>query len=269
MNKNIVIIGGSSGIGLAASKLFLDNKDKVVNVSRTNSPIEEVVNINFDISKIKEIPELFVQIAEQIGDIDTLVYSAGFSMASPVEKVSTEDYHYLFDVNFFGAIESIKSSIEYLNPLAHIILVSSLGGVVPIFYDAYYSASKAALNMLVMAMQGELINKDISITSLLPGGTQTDFTFKRKIYPIKEMDEYAIDMQNAVNNLADIEQSGDSAKKVANDIFRISNMTKPPIIETVGAKNKLYLRTTKMVSPSMLNKICTSKYLKEKNKVDS
>lgn len=262
MNKNVIIIGGSSGIGLAASKLFVDNGDAVLNVSRTESPLKEVINIKFDVSRTKEIPELFLKIAEQIGDIDILVYSAGFSMASPVEKVMTTDYRYLFEVNFFGAIEAIKSSMPYLNPKAHIILISSVGGVVPIYYDSFYSASKAALNMLAMAVQGEIYDKEIYVTSLMPGGTQTDFTFKRKVYPIDEMDKYKDDMQKAVSNLAEIEQNGASANKVAKEIFKIANSDNPPIIKAVGFKNQLYYKASKIMKPESIKKMCFKKYLK-------
>ena len=82
--------------------------------------------------------------------LDIVVNCAGFSMAAPVEYVKSEDYRYLFDVNFFGAIELIKAVVPNMKPRGRQDYPHKLplGGVTLIPYDPYYSASKAALNIL-------------------------------------------------------------------------------------------------------------------------
>lgn len=63
-----------------------------------------------------------------------------------------------------------------------IVLVSSMGGILPIAFDCFYSCSKAALNMLAKSANSELGEFNIRATAVLPGGTATTFTFKRKVY---------------------------------------------------------------------------------------
>ena len=121
-----------------------------------------------------------------------------------------------------------------------IVLVGSLGGDLPILFDSFYSASKAALEMLAREAYLELKPYNIKVTAFLPGGTRTEFTFKRKVYSADENRTYSQKVTSAVEALADIEQRGMSASRVADDILKVLYADKPPVVKASGLKNSTY-----------------------------
>jgi short-subunit dehydrogenase len=237
MDKTALVIGGSSGIGYATIDLLQKEGYRVFNGSRRPCPLPGITNFTVDVANPETIKAAVDDMMAQSGRIDLLVYSAGFSMAAPLEDVNPEDVRYLFDVNFFGIMETVKLLVPVMKHQngGKIIVVSSLGGILPIPYDAYYSASKAAVNMLVLGLRNELAKFNIIITSLMPGGTRNDFTYKRKVY--SPYPDYH-DMEKAVRELSEIEQNGDSSRCVAEAIIRLTKLKNPPIIASSGLKNK-------------------------------
>lgn len=237
--RTAIVVGGSSGIGCETVLRLTESGWKVFNISRTPCINIKVNNICADVTCDKAFEEI-KRISEENG-LDLLIYSAGCSMAAPVEYAEERDYRYLFEVNFFGALKSVQATLPYMKKSGgKIILIGSLGGEIPIIFDSFYSASKAALEMLARGLRQELTGYGINVTACLPGGTATGFTFKRKIYPAGECAGYAAKLEKAVESLARIEQGGMSAAAVADDIYKIINSDNPPLIKTCGVKNTAY-----------------------------
>jgi len=261
MKKVAFIIGGSSGIGFSTIELLLQNGYIVYNGSRRKCSDERAESLYIDVSKPKTIKDAVEMILQKQVYIDLLVYSAGFSMASPVEFVERKDYRYLFDINIFGAIEAIQQVVPNMRKqkCGRIIIVSSIGGVIPIPYDSFYSASKAAVDMLTISLNIELRKFNIFVTSILPGGTKTDFTHKRKVYKLEEKIGYE-DFDDAVKILGEIEQTGMCAADVAKTIYKIAKSKKPPILVASGLMNKIYYVISKVVPYKIINKIIKIKY---------
>lgn len=235
-----VVVGGSSGIGYELCARLSSRGWNVVNISRTPCKISKVANISADVVSGSTFTDAIAKIGEKSG-LDALIYCAGFSMAAPIEYAKESDYRYLFDVNFFGALKAVQTVIPLMKVKGgKIILVGSLGGNIPIVFDSFYSASKAALEMLVREAYSELKPYKIHITAFLPGGTATGFSFKRKVYPDDETKSYAHNLNKAVTALSDMEQKGMSAASVAEDVYKLLLSDKPPVIKTCGFKNKAY-----------------------------
>lgn len=228
--KNIVIVGGSSGIGLALVQNL--NGENIVNISRTPCVVAGVNNLTADVTDTNALKKAF----SRIPHIDVLVYCAGASMSAPVEYVQSEDYRSLFEVNIFGAIECCKLAMPLLRQSedGRIILLSSTGGVTPIAYDGYYSAAKAGLISLCTELRLEV--PEVKSTAVVIGGTQTQFSFKRKIYT--DCGDYDEPLKQASDALIKTEQTGYSAEFVAQKIVKIIYAENPPPKVTVGAKNK-------------------------------
>lgn len=237
--KNVVIVGGSSGIGLAVIQNLKDCS--VTNISRTPCPVAGVNNISADVTDKAAVKKAFAS-ADQI---DTLIYCAGASLAAPTELVSDKDMRKVFDVNFFGAIDCIKCALPGLSKSddAHIVIISSAAGVAPIAYDSVYSASKAGLLSLASALRLEL--PEIKSTAVVVGGVRTQFSFKRKIYT--DCGDYNEQLKKASDSLIRIEQTGYAADFIAKKIIAVINKKNPPPVVTVGAKNKLMLFCYKML----------------------
>lgn len=238
--KTAVVVGGSSGIGYETCLRLSNRGWQVFNISRTPCKIATVESIAADAAAGNALFDAITSIAKK-QPINALVYSAGFSMAAPIECAKESDYRYLFDVNFFGALQSMQSVIPSMKALGgNIILVGSLGGDLPICFDSFYSASKAALEMLCRSAYSELKPYKIKVTGLLPGGTATGFTFKRKVYSEEENKAYSQSVNKAVAALADMEQKGMQPSAVAEIIYGLLLEDKPPVIRTCGAKNNVY-----------------------------
>lgn len=260
-DKVVLVFGGSSGIGWRVATKFAELGCKVYNGSRTPCIDSRVINLLTDVTSEKDIDTAFGVIEEREGRVDTMVYSAGFSMAAPFEYTKSEDYRYLFEVNFFGLVKSVQKVIPLMRTTGgRIFLISSMGGILPIPFDPFYSASKAAVNMLVEELDIELTNIPIEICSILPGGTRTPFTSKRKIYNFETVGDYSENMDAAVDCLARIEQGGMSADSVAKSIVKLAFCNKLPVLSATGFSNKVYRIVGKVMPKCVIAKMVKEKY---------
>lgn len=233
--KNIVIVGGSSGIGLALAQNLLGEDTQITNISRTPCAVTGVTDITADVSDIFELHAAI----NAVEHVDALIYCAGFSLAAPIEYAKNSDVKYMFDVNIIGATECIKAAMPKLNESdnPHVVLLSSSGGIAPIPFDGFYSATKAGLFALAVAVRTE--NPKVKCTAVAVPATQTEFSFKRKVY--SDCGEYNKDLKAASDSLIKMEQTGYSADYVAKRIAAIIEKKNPPPKVTVGTKNKLML----------------------------
>ncbi len=235
--KNMIVVGGSSGIGLSLIQKLTDNGEKVHNISKTLCPVAGVKNTVID---VRDVMSLFRAIdGEQ--NIDALIYCAGVSLASAVEYADEQCIEELIDVNLTCAMLSCKAALPHMNDGGRIVLLSSSGGVAPIAFDAPYSASKAGLNKFSEALDLELVGTNIKCTAAVIPGTRTRFSFKRKIYDAQKQNGYAENLKSASDALIKIEQTGCTADYVSDKILKILNAENPPPVVTVGIKNKLSL----------------------------
>ena len=239
--RTAIVVGGSSGIGCETCSKLVNRGWNVINISRTKCKIAKVKNEMADVVAGSTLSDIITRTGEALNSIDVLIYSAGFSMAAPIEYAKESDYRYLFDVNFFGALKAMQAVIPFMKAKGgRIILVGSLGGELPILFDSFYSASKAAIEMLAREAYIELKPYNIKVTAFLPGGTRTEFTFKRKIYPDDENKSYSQNVGKAVDALAEMEQRGMMPSEVAEDILKIIYSDKPPVVKVSGFKNSAY-----------------------------
>lgn len=256
MGKNVLIIGASSGIGLECARIYANKGDNVFNISRSNCNIDGVTNINADVSETEQIKLAFSSLEALTDRIDTFLYFAGYSMAAPIERAESRDYRYLFDVNVLGLIETFQRVVPMMKKHGgSAVFASSLGGSLPILYDAFYSASKAAVDAFAGEALMELSRYGIKITSAVIGGTSTNFTFKRNIYSTAKCGEYAKGVRRASIILATIEQGGMSPQSVASKIVAIAESDTPPVITGIGLVNKCALSLSRIIPKKPLYKM--------------
>ena len=185
--RTAVIVGASSGIGRETALKLSARGFRVFNVSRTQFKGERVRSITADAAQEGELSKAIHGIGEECDGIDLLVYSAGFSMAAPLEYAKSGDYRYLFEVNYFGAIEALRAATPYLKKRnGRAVLVGSIGGDMPIPYDSFYSSSKAALTMLAREADVELRARACACARCSPAVrlptslTAAEFTARRR-----------------------------------------------------------------------------------------
>ena len=249
--KTVIIVGASSGIGYETALRLIGRGFTVVNISRTPCSMQRVKNYAADVTVGDTLEKAVAEAVKAAGGLYALVYSAGFSMAAPIEYADEKDYRYLFDVNYFGALRALKCAVPHLKKRGgRIVFVSSMGGTFPVAFDSFYSSSKAAVDMLAKAAAIELEPYHIHVCSVQPGGTSTGFTFKRKIYADEENREYAAKLKRATAALANMEQGGLSAGEVAKQVVEVLCEKHPPLSVRCGAMSKFYA-AAKRVLPDL------------------
>lgn len=259
--KNVFIIGASGGIGGAAARKIMAEGGRVINGSRTKCEIAGVENYFVDVTFPETIYNAVNNIVSNYGNIDCFVYCAGDSMAAPFEYTTDEDMRHIFDVNFFGLANCLKRIIPVMKSQdgGRIIAVSSVGGTVPIAFDPFYSAAKAAVDILIKELNMELNQFNIYLTSVMPGGTATAFSFKRKVYGAEECGVYAPEVSRAAAGLFDLEQNGDPPELVGAQIGGILSKKKPPMTSVSGLKNKAVIAADKIM-PEAVSKVFFKTY---------
>ena len=169
MNKKIAIVtGGTSGIGKATALALRGAGYTVYEFSRREAGVEGLHHIRADITDETQVRAAVQQVMDAEGQIDVVVNNAGFGISGAVEFTSTEDAKSLFDVNFFGMVNMNRQVVPIMREAGHgrIVNLSSVAAPVPIPFQTYYSATKAAVNAYTMALANELRPFGVTVCGL-------------------------------------------------------------------------------------------------------
>ena len=185
--KVAVVTGASKGIGAAiAEHLAAEGAAVVVNyavskaaadavVHRINDKGGKAVAIRADLSRPDDIKHLFDQTRSAYGKLDLLVNNAGIYEFAPLEAVTPEHFHKQFDLNVLGLLLATQEAVKLMGPAGgSIINISSIVGPMPVGNASVYSATKAAVDAVTVALSKELGPKRIRVNSLNPGMIDTE-----------------------------------------------------------------------------------------------
>ena len=262
--KIIVITGGSGGIGLSLCKKFHMHGDRVYSLSRRENPENPAEHIFADITDDNSVKEAFRQIAEREEGIDLLINNAGFGVSGTVEFTELKDAEHQFQVNFFGGLRCIQAALPLLRPhKGRIINISSAAAIFAIPFQAFYSASKSAVNSLTLALRNEVKPFGVSVCAVMPGDVKTGFTEKRlKDHKGAELYGTAIDASVAV--MEKDEQNGMTPEYVAGYIYRIARRRSVRPLYTAGLLYKLFYLANKLLPNRLVNWLVGLLYIKKK-----
>ncbi len=260
MKKTVVITGGSSGIGLAGAKYFIEKGWRVIELSRRGCDISEVKHISCDVADEASVEAAYKDALSYTESIDLLICNAGYGISGPVEATSIRDAKRQFDVNFFGAFSIAKTFIPALRKSkGRIIFISSAAAVFPIPFQSFYAASKAAVNSMACALRNELKPFGISVCALMPGDAKTGFTDART--PASDPEGiYGDKMIKSIAVMEKDERNGMSCEYVAGKIYKyaVKKHLKPTY--TIGWKYKLFCLANKLLPFSLVNFIIYKMY---------
>lgn len=167
--KNIVIIGGSKGIGSAILLQQLE-KNKVYNISRTAPEISHPNLIHFSLHILQDaLPE--------IESIDTLIYCPGSINLKPIGSLSIDDFRNDFEINVIGAIKAIQKYLPALKRGTHpsIVLFSTVAAKLGMPFHASIATAKAGVEGLVKSLGAELASV-VRINAIAPTITETSLS---------------------------------------------------------------------------------------------
>ena len=192
--KTAVVIGASSGIGLATANLLADSGAAVHAAARRKSAIEEgagnraVVAHELDISDETAVRRTLEEIGES-GGIDVLVVAAGMNFPERrLEQLTGESWDAMISVNLSGAFYAVRAALPYLRASHGLaILVSSVSGSWPDASGPAYQASKAGMTELAHAAGFEEHHNGVRFTAILPGIVDTPILDNRPEPPPREV----------------------------------------------------------------------------------
>lgn len=256
-----VITGGSSGIGRAAARLFADRGWTVYELSRREIPADKITHITADVTDPDSLSAAFAQVFEKEGRLDLVVCNAGFGISGAVELTQIEEAKKQFDVNFFGTVRTIQAALVYFRKTGagKIINLSSVAAPLSIPYQAFYSASKAAINDLTLALANELRPFGITACAVMPGDAQTGFTDARE-KSREDKTLYGGKIERSVAVMEKDERSGMPPEKVAKVIYKAAMKKHPKPLYTAGGKYKLFVVLAKILPARFTNYIVGKLY---------
>lgn len=188
-DKVVLITGASSGIGLAAAKIFAREGAKVMLSARRENELAraceemrkngaDVAYQVTDVSREAEVSQLIENTIKAFGRIDVLVNNAGYGHFFTLENTTSEQLHKLMEVNLYGSFYPSRLVVPMMRKqgYGHIIMVSSVAGK-RVFrgVGGAYNVSKFAMQGLAEAFRMELIDSPIHVTSICPVTTTTEF----------------------------------------------------------------------------------------------
>lgn len=186
-DKVIVVTGGGSGIGRQLVLELMQRGARVAAVDIREEGLEETTQLAgapdrlatfvADITDRRATEALPGQVIAAHGSVDGLINNAG--IIQPFVKLDDLDYEAIervMNVNFYGTLYMVKSFLPHLleRPVAHIANVSSIGGFLPVPGQTIYGASKAAVKLMTEGLYAELIDSDVAVSVVMPGGVSTD-----------------------------------------------------------------------------------------------
>ena len=176
--KRVVVTGGTSGIGEATSRRFLDEGARVVAIAVGEREIETAheripgleAALLCDVADETEVDRAFARVDELLGGIDVLVANAGISVRRPFLEIREEDWRRVLDVNLTGVFHCAQRAARRMHGAGGgvILMTASTNGLVGHPYYADYNASKAGVILLARTMALELAPA-IRVNAVCPG----------------------------------------------------------------------------------------------------
>ena len=260
MQKIAVITGATSGIGFACAKLLISKGYKVYGIARRQYSGTDFMCFSADVCDYAAIEGILKEIHTREGKIDVLVNNAGIGIAGAIEDASPER---IVGVNLTALCVLCSKTVPYMRGNAQngacgakIINISSVGGIMPLPYQAMYSATKAGVEVFSRALANELKPYNIKVCAVLPGDTKTGFTEARLCEGTNAR------ATKSVEKMARDERRGKSPEAVARVVYKVARRKNPPLRASVGLASKLEVFLSRLLPVRLINYIIYKIYCK-------
>jgi NAD(P)-dependent dehydrogenase (short-subunit alcohol dehydrogenase family) len=180
-DKNILITGGNSGIGLAAAQEF-DAEGARVAICGLNEVTLQAAKetlgagslaVRTDVSNLADLDTMFATIKREFEYLDGVFVNAGYSEFLPFEDVTEQSFDRVVDVNFKGVYFTIQKALPLLREGSSVIINASVGARKGWPTTSTVSTCKAAVVHLARILSAELVDRGIRVNTLSPGPTDT------------------------------------------------------------------------------------------------
>lgn len=193
-NKVAVVTGASKGIGAEIAKsLAAEGAAVVVNYASSKQGADRVVDeikaaggkaiaVQGDVGKADEVQRLFEETTKAFGKVDVLVNNAGVYQFAPLDQITEEQFHRMFNTNVLGLLLSTREAAKHFNGGGgSVINIGSAASAINPPESSIYTATKGAVDSITRVLANELGPRKIRVNSINPGVVNTEGTTSQGI----------------------------------------------------------------------------------------
>lgn len=179
-NRIVLVLGGNSGMGLAAAKAFAAEGATVHLTGRDRATIDAAVasipgstGHASDISDIAATEQVISAIEAADGRIDVLYINAGVGGFAPLRAITPEDWDHVHAINLKGCVFALQKALRIMGKGGSIVVTGSIGAHGALEGNGTYAAAKAGLHMAMKVFAKELVKEGIRLNMVSPGPIDT------------------------------------------------------------------------------------------------
>ena len=233
----IIITGASSGFGKATAEMLAAKGNTVYGLCRREMQDSNIKYRQCDVRDREQITTVVAQIIAEQGRVDVLINNAGMGIGGALELATEEEIDLQMGTNFMGCVNMCQAVLPYMRKqrAGKIINLSSIGGVMGLPYQGFYSASKFAIEGFTEALAAEVTCFGIRVCMVEPGDFATGFTGSRKNSQATMDDpDYGPIFKRSLAIIEKEENGGLKPDVLARRIMKLVEQEKPPLRNVVA-----------------------------------
>ena len=236
-NKTIIITGASSGFGKATAEMLSQQGHTVYGLCRRAMQDGAVRYRQCDVRNREQIRAVVAEIVKEQGRVDVLVNNAGMGIGGALELATEEEIDLQMGTNFMGCVNMCQAVLHYMRKerKGKIINLSSIGGVMGLPYQGFYSASKFAIEGFTEALAAEVRGFGIRVCMVEPGDFAPGFTGSRTNSQATMDDpDYGPIFRRSLAIIEKEENGGLKPEVLARRIVKLVEQKRPPLRNVVA-----------------------------------
>jgi NAD(P)-dependent dehydrogenase (short-subunit alcohol dehydrogenase family) len=265
MSQVVLITGISSGFGKAVSTLLAHQGYKVYGTFRTPCEYDPLVHaMQLDVTDQPGVKKCIDTVLEKEGHIDLLINNAGMHTGGPVEMIPDEMIRLQLETNFMGMVYTIRNVLPSMRRQGRgtIVNISSIGGLMGLPFQGYYSAAKFAVEGMSDALRMELRPFHIRVIVINPGDFHTRNTANRQKFLADKGDgSYEMQFRKTLSVIEKDETNGWPPDVLARQLYRILQKRRPADRYIIAsAEQKLAVMLKNILPDSWFSAILRAHY---------
>ena len=231
----VLVTGASAGIGRATADLLAAQGWTVVGASRRGSGGVGWTGLVMDVDSDESVRSGVQVILAEHGHVEALVACAGWGLSGPVETTTIGEARSQVETIFWGCVRVASELLPAMRGQGsgRIVLLGSIGGLIGLPYQAYYSAGKFALEGWAEATAYEVAPFGVHVTLVEPGNVRSDFTANRRAVAAHP-GPYGQRFHRAIGVMERDERGGADPRQVAEAVARVLSAEDPRRRVVVG-----------------------------------
>ena len=254
MQKVVLITGISSGFGQKTAELLAEKGHIVYGTVRKETGIKKNINVlKMDLTDHSSVHQAVSQVLQKEGRIDVLINNAGMHTGGSIETSPIENARLQLDTNIMGMVYMLREVLPTMRKQKSgtIINFGSIGGLMGLPFQGFYSASKFAIEGISEALRMELKQFNINVVVINPGDFHTNNTANRRNFLTKGTnDPYAEQFSKTLSIIEKDENGGWPPEVLAKKLVSIVEMKNPGHRYVIASLEQKLAVVLKRILPS-------------------